>query len=119
MSNGLISKLYLQIFTLCLLVNSTRVLLIESLFSGLKPHFFYLLVREISSYVLVIFSFFLLRTQTHRLLSLKGEIAKIDREILFFPNNLSVAGEHEILYNEFDPLEATGAKDGKEDQNSR
>ncbi len=109
------TKRSLQILTLGLLVNGTRVFLTEFFFSGLTNHFFYLFMREISSYILVIFSFFLLRTQTQRLLSLKGEVTKMDREILFFPNNLSAEGEHEGLYNEFDPLEAIGAKDGKED----
>jgi len=44
---------------------------------------------------------------------------KMDREILFYPNSLSAEGEHEVLYNEFDPLEKTGEEDGKEDQNPR
>jgi len=113
------TKRSLQILTLGLLINGTRVFLTEFFFSGLTNHFFYLFMREISSYILVIFSFLLLRTQTQRLLSLKGEVTKMDREILFFPNNLSAEGEHEGLYNEFDPLEAIGAKDGKEDQDSR
>jgi len=110
------TKLLLQILTLGLLINTARLLIIEGLFSGLKVDFFYLLVREITSYVLVILSFLLLRIQTRRYLSLKGEAVKMDREILFFPNNLSAEGEHESFYNEFDPLEATGAEDGKEDQ---
>jgi hypothetical protein len=113
------TKRSIQILTLGLLINSTRVFLTEFFLSGLTNHFFYLVMREISSYILVIFSFFLLRSQTRRLLSLKGEVTKMDREILFFPNNLSAEGEHEGLYNEFDPLEAIGAKDGKEDQDSR
>jgi hypothetical protein len=65
----------------------------------------------------VILSFFLLRTQTQKFLSLKGEVVKMDREILFFPNNLSGEGEHEVLYDEFDPLEEIGAEGGKENQN--
>jgi hypothetical protein len=48
---------------------------------------------------------------------LKGEVVKMDREILFFPNNIEAQEEHEGLYNEFDPLEARGGKDGEEDQN--
>lgn len=112
------TKRSLQILTLGLLINSARVFLTEFFFSGFTNHFFYLSLREISGYILVVFSFFLLRTQTQRLLSLKGEVTKMDREILFFPNNLSAEGEHEGLYNEFDPLEAIGAKDGKEDQDS-
>jgi hypothetical protein len=112
------TKLSLQIITLGLLVNSARLFVKEYFFSGLKAHFLYTVIRELSSYVLVILSFFLLRIQTHRFLSSKGEAVKIDREILFFPNNLSAEGEHEGLYNEFDPLEATGGEDGKEDQNT-
>jgi hypothetical protein len=112
-------KRLLLIFTLGLLINSARVLLTESFFSGLTNHFFYLVVREISNYVLVAFSFALLRIQTHRLLSLKGEVTKMDREILFFPNDLSTEGEQQGLYNEFDPLETIGRKNGKEDQDSR
>jgi hypothetical protein len=41
----------------------------------------------------------------------------MDREILFFPNNIEAQEEHEGLYNEFDPLEARGVEHGKEDQN--
>jgi hypothetical protein len=43
----------------------------------------------------------------------------MDREILFFPNNTEAQEEHEGLYNEFDPLEARGVEDGKEDQDHR
>jgi hypothetical protein len=65
----------------------------------------------------VILSFFLLRTQTRKFISLKGEAVKMDREILFFPGSLSTEGEQEVLYNEFDPLEAKGEGDGKKDPN--
>jgi hypothetical protein len=41
----------------------------------------------------------------------------MDREILFFPNNLEAQEEHEGLYNEFDPLETRKGEDGKTDQN--
>jgi hypothetical protein len=76
-------------------------------------------VRELSSYVLVILSFILLRIQTHRFLSLKGEAGSMDRDILFYPNHLLAEGERDVLYEEFDPLEAKGAEDGKEDSNPR
>jgi len=111
------TKLSLQILTLVLFVNSVRVLVIEGLSSGLHARFFYLVVRELSGYILVILSFLLLRTQTQRFLSVKGGAIKMDREILFFPNNISAEGEHEGLYNEFDPLEAIGVENGKKDQN--
>jgi hypothetical protein len=75
------------------------------------------MARELSSYVLVVLSFFLLRNQTQKFLTLKGEVVKMDREILFFPNNIEAQEEHGGLYNEFDPLEARGAEDGKKDQN--
>jgi len=112
------TKLALQLITLGFFINSARLFVGEYFFSDSKAHFIYILIRELSSYVLVALSFLLLKTQTYRFISLKGEAAKIDREILFFPNNLSAEGEREGLYNEFDPLEATGEEDGKEDRNS-
>ena len=115
--NTLKTKRILQLITLGLLINSARVLVEEYFFFGLKARFLYVVVKEFSVYVLVILSFLLLRTQTQRFLTLKGEAVKIDREILFFPNNMSAEGEQEGLYNEFDPLEGSGAEDGKEDQN--
>ena len=39
--------------------------------------------------------------------------------MLFFPNGLLATGNYEGLYDEFDPLEGTGAEDGEEDQDSR
>jgi hypothetical protein len=113
------TKQFLSLITLGLLINSTRHFVEAYFFSSLKARFFYIIVRELSNYVLVILSFFLLRTQTHKFLSLKGKVVKMDREILFYPNSLSTEGEHEVLYNEFDPLEKTGEEDGKEDQNPR
>ena len=110
------TKLSLLIITMGLLINSLRLLIADILFFGPKIHLLYILLRELSSYVLVILSFSLLRTQTHRLLLLKGKAAKMDREILFFSNR-SAEGENEGLYNEFDPLDVAGAQDGKEDQN--
>ena len=110
------TKRLLQLITLGLLVNSARLFIEEYFFFGLHARFYTIVAKELPYYVLVILSFFLLRTQTQKFLSLKGEVVKMDREILFFPNNLSGEGEQEVLYNEFDPLEGTGAEDGKEDQ---
>ena len=111
------TKRYLQLITLGLLINTVRLFIEDCYFFGLQVHFLYTTARELSSYVLVVLSFFLLRNQTQRFLTLKGEVVKTDREILFIPNNVEAQEEHEGLYNEFDPLEAKGAKDGEEDQN--
>jgi hypothetical protein len=111
------TKRFLQLVTLGLLINSTRNFIEAYFFFSVKTQFFYIIVRELSNYVLVILSFFILRTQTQKFLSLKGEAVKMDREILFFPDSLSTEGEQEVLYNEFDPLETKGEEDGKEDQN--
>jgi len=113
------TKRFLQLITLSLFINSGRLLGEEYYFFGLKTRFFYIVVRELPNYILVILSFFLLRNQTQKFLTLKGEVVKMDREILFFPNNMEAQEEHEGLYNEFDPLEARGVEDGKEDQNPR
>jgi len=115
--NTMKTQRILQLITLGLLINSVRLFVEEYFFFGLKARFLYIVVRELSSYVLVILSFLLLRTQTQKFFSLKGETVKMDREILFFPNNISAEGNQEGLYNEFDPLEGTGAEDGQEDQN--
>jgi hypothetical protein len=111
------TKRLLQLITLGLLVNSARLFIEEYFFFGLHARFYTIVAKELPYYVLVILSFFLLRTQTQKFLSLKGEVVKMDREILFFPNNLSGEGEQEVLYNEFDPLEGTGAEGGKENRN--
>jgi hypothetical protein len=113
------TKRFLQVITLGLLINTVRLFIEDYYFFGLEAHFFYTTARELSSYVLVVLSFFLLRNQTQRFLTLKGEIVKMDREILFFPNNMAAQEEHEGLFNEFDPLEARGVEDGEEDQNPR
>jgi hypothetical protein len=113
------TKRFLQLITLGLLINTGRLFIEDYYFFGLEAHFFYTFARELSSYVLVILSFFLLRNQTQKFLTLKGEVVKMDREILFFPNNMEAQEEHEGLYNEFDPLEARGVENGKEDQNPR
>ena len=111
------TKHFLQLITLGLLINTVRLFIEDYYFFGLEAHFLYTLARELSSYVLVILSFFLLRNQTQKFLTLKGEVIKMDREILFFPNNLEDQEEHEGLYNEFDPLEVRKLEDGKEGQN--
>jgi hypothetical protein len=113
------TKFWLQIITLCLLLNSA--FLVVRIYSavGFKTNFFYTVVRELSSYVLVVLSFIVLKIQTHRFLSLKGESTKMDRDVLFYPNHLLAEGRQDILYEEFDPLEAKGAEDGKEDPNPR
>jgi hypothetical protein len=115
--NTMQTKRFLQLITLGLLINTVRLFIEDYYFFGLEAHFLYTLARELSSYVLVILSFFLLRNQTQKFLTFKGEIIKMDREILFFPNNLEDQEEHEGLYNEFDPLEVRKVGDGKEDQN--
>jgi hypothetical protein len=107
------TKNFLYLITLGLIVNSARLLVEEYFFFGFNPRFLYTAAGQLQSYVLVVLGFFLLRTQTDRFLSLKGELAKMDREILFFPNHLSAQEEHEVLYDEFDPLET------EEDQNPR
>jgi len=111
------TKRFLQLITLGLLINTVRLFAEDYYFYGLETHFLYTFTREISSYVLVALSFFLLRSQTQKFLTSKGEVVKMDREILFFPNNMQTQEEHEGLFNEFDPLEARRMDDGKEDQN--
>jgi hypothetical protein len=112
------TKLFLKIITLGLLINSLRLIAGEYLFSSLKIHMLYTIVRELSSYVLVLFSFFLLRMQTQRFHFLKGKSLKMDQENLFFPNNSVAKGEEESLYNEFNPIESVGGEDGKENQDT-
>ena len=111
------TKFSLQLLTLGLLINSLSLFIREYFSFGVRSQFIYTIVRELSSYILVILSFYLLRIQTHRFLSLKGEAVKMDREILFYPNHLSGEREHDVLYEEFDPLEAIGEEGGKEDPN--
>ena len=111
------TKHFLQLITIGLLINTARLFIFEDYyFFGLDLHFFYTTAREVSNYVLVILSFFLLRNQTQTFLTLRGEVVKMDREILFFPNNIENQEEHEGLFNEFDPLETRGVDDGKKDQ---
>jgi hypothetical protein len=110
------TKRVLQLITLGLLVNTIRLFVEDFYFFGFSAHFFYTLARELSSYVLVVLSFFLLRIQTRKFLTLKGEVVKMDREILFFPTKIGIQEEQEGLFNEFDPVDARGVEDGKEDQ---
>jgi len=117
--NTMKTKRFLQLLTLFLLINTVRLFIEDYYFFGLEIHFFYTLARELSSYVLVILSFFLLRNQTQKFLTLKGDVMKMDREILFFPNNIENQEGHEGLFNEFDPLEARKGEDGTEDQDPR
>src|SRR3972149_10209870 len=105
------TKRFLQLITLGLLINTARLFIEDYYFFGFEAHFLYTLAREISSYVLAILSFFLLRNQTQKFLTLRGEVVKMDREVLFFPNNIEAQEEHEGLYNEFDPLEAKRVED--------
>src|SRR3989304_2835000 len=106
--NTIKTKRFLQLSTLGLLINTARLFSEDYYFFGLDVHFFHTTARELSSYVLVVLSFFLLRNQTQTFLTLKGGVVKMDREILFFPNNIENQEGHEGLYNEFDPLEARG-----------
>ncbi|MBM4341354.1 MAG: hypothetical protein FJ110_17635 [Deltaproteobacteria bacterium] len=105
----------LQLLTLGLLINSGRLLVEAYFYSDMYSRVFYMAGKEVSNYVLVILSFLLLRSQTRRFLSLKGEPVKMERDILFYSNSLSQIGEKENLYNEFSPLEESGAGDGKKD----
>jgi hypothetical protein len=103
------TKLFLQIVTGVMLVNSARLFLQEYFFDESNTHFFYTLIKELTGYVLVVLGFFLLRTQTYRYLSLKGEALKMDRDILFYPDRLFDEGDKEGIYDEFDPLPGKGA----------
>ncbi len=113
------TKRILYLIALGLLINSARHFVEVYFLSNLRTQFFYILIRELSNYILVLLCFFLLRTQTQKFLTFKGEVVRMEREILFFPNGLSGEGEQEVLYNEFDPIETAGERDGKEDQNPR
>lgn len=112
--NTLKTKRLLQLITLGLVINTVRLFIEDYYFYGLEFHFFYTLARELSSYVLVAVSFLLLRSQTQKFLTLKGEVIKMDQEILFFPNNTERQEEHEGLFNEFDPLETKRVEDEQE-----
>jgi len=105
----------LQLLTVGLLINSARLLIEEYFYFGIHSRFFYVAGKELSNYVLVILSFLLLRSQTRRYLSRKGEPVKMEKEILFYSNSLSEIGEKEMLYDEFSPLEEVRVGDGKKD----
>jgi hypothetical protein len=111
------TKRFLQLITLGLFINTARLFIEDYYFYGVEAHFLYTFAREISSYVMVGLSFILLRNQTEKFLTLRGEVVKMDREILFFPTNVKIQEEHEGLFNEFDPLESRRMEDGKENQN--
>lgn len=110
------TKFLLQIITLGLVFNSLRLLIADYFFLKSRVELLYVAVRELSSYVLVVLSFLLLRVQTHHLLLSKGRTADRHRDILFFPNGFPSEGS-EGLYEEFDPLESRGVDHGKEDSN--
>jgi hypothetical protein len=110
------TKFFLQVITLVLVINSARLFFQEYFFYGSKTHVFYTLIKELTGYVLVVLGFFMLRTQTSRYLSLKGEALKMDRDILFYPDRLSDEGDRERIYDEFDPLQEKGAVGEQEDQ---
>ena len=57
------TKRFLQLITLGLLINTVRLFIEDYYFFGLEARFFYTLARELSSYVLVVLSFFLLKTR--------------------------------------------------------
>ena len=116
LSNTSRTKIFLQLFTLCLLINSLRRLIEEYYFYGFKDRFLLVAAREPLNYVLVLLSFFLLRVQARPYLAPNGKASKIDLETLFFPNHLSNEREHEYLYNEFEPLDDKGVEDGEENQ---
>jgi hypothetical protein len=109
------TRLLLWIITIGLLLNSVRLLIADYFWAGSPMLVFSTIVRELSSYVLVVLSFLLLKVQTHRLLLSRWKAAEMDREVLFFPDSLSEL-ESQGLYNEFDPFESPGAEDGEKDQ---
>ncbi len=74
------TKRLLQLITLGLIINTVRLFIEDYYFFGFEAHFFYTTARELSSYVLVVLSFFLLRNQTQKFLTLKGKVVKMDRE---------------------------------------
>ncbi len=113
------TQMLLQVITLCLIVNTLRLLIVDFISWGPeKIHFLYSLTRELAGYVLVILTFALLKIQTRRFVPSKGSAVEADRELLFF-STVPTEGESEGLYNEFDPLEGHGEEHGKEDEHPR
>jgi len=88
------------------------------LFLWLESPFPLILRRNSQNYVLVVLGLLLLRMQTQRVLSLKGDVGRLIARYSFSKAGLSMEGEHEGLYNEFDPLEERGREDGNEDPES-
>jgi hypothetical protein len=115
-SNTSRTKLFLQLFTLGLIVNSLRRLGEEYYFYGLGDRVLLVAARELANYVPVFLGFFLLSAQVRPYLAANGKTGKIDLETSFFSNPLLSEKENEYLYNEFEPLDDKGARDGKEDQ---
>ena len=72
--NTTATKRFLQLITLGLLINTVMLFVEDYYFYGLETHLLYTFAREISSYVLVALSFFLLRNQTQKFLTPKGEV---------------------------------------------
>ncbi len=116
LANTARTKMWLQVLTLILLANSTRILAEEYYFYGLKDRFFLAAAREPLNYVLVVLSFLLLKAQARPYLAPDAKAARMDLETLFFPNQLANEKDYEYLYNEFAPLDEKGAEDGEEDQ---
>lgn len=110
------TKFFLWLITLGFFLNTARLLAEEYYFYRLGERFFFVAAQELSHYVWVVFSFILLGMQTKKFLPLKGEAVRVDRETLFFPNDLSVEGEKEGLFNEFDPLWPPGDERGGNDE---
>ncbi len=117
LSNTARVKVWLELITLGLLVNSSRRLAEEYYFYGLEDRFFLVASREVLHYVPVALSFFLLKAQLRFYPVLNGKAGRLDLETLFFPDHLMSEKEHQSLYNEFEPLDGKGgAEDGEEDQ---
>ncbi len=107
------TKRILLLLTFGLIINSGRLIGEEYYFFGIKGRLTLVILKELNYYILIILTLFLLRLQTQRFFSLKSEVFKIDREVLFFPNSFSTESKHEILYNEFDPINVEGERYGK------
>ncbi len=116
LSNTARAKVWLQLITLGLFINSSRRLIEEYYFYGFEDRFFLVASREIIYYVLVGLSFFLLKVQARFYPVLNGKAGRVDLETLFSPDHLASEKEHQNLYNEFEPLDGKGVEDGEEDQ---
>ena len=116
LANTAATKRLLQGITLLLLANSARILVEEYYFYGFRDRFFLAAARELSNYVLVMVSFFLLKAQSRPYLAPDAKAARMDLETLFFPSHLANEKDYEYLYNEFAPLDEKGVEDGEKDQ---